>query len=122
MYIILLPSILHVTTNMYCLQDAEVPIEDLLALYYNPENEQGDHGDHGDHGEDDTAHVALDDIQPEPLPPYDDHSEEMQQNGVGISPRRSPISQDSPQSHPVSPSQSSSVNPPENQRITRGCE
>ena len=119
MYIISLPFILHMTTNIYCLQDAEVPIEDLLALYYNPGNEQGDHVDNG---EDENAHVALDDIQPEPLPPYDDHAEEMQQNGVDISPRQSPISQDSPQSHPASPSQSSSVNPPENQRITRGCE
>jgi hypothetical protein len=94
-------------TNIYPLQDAEVPIEDLLAFYYNPVNDRGD------------GHVPLDDIQPEPLPPYDDHTEDMQQNGVDISPTQSPIPQDSPRS--ASPSQSSSVNPPENQRITRGC-
>ncbi|CAB3998799.1 mesoderm induction early response 1-like [Paramuricea clavata] len=87
-------------------KDAEVPIEDLLAFYYNPVNDRGD------------GHVPLDDIQPEPLPPYDDHTEDMQQNGVDISPTQSPIPQDSPRS--ASPSQSSSVNPPENQRITRG--
>lgn len=97
----------------YYPQDAEVPIEDLLALYYNTGNERGDDDAHVD-----TGHVALDDIQPEPLPPYDDHTEEINQNGVHISPRQSPISQDS---HPASPLQSSSVNPPENQRITRGC-
>ena len=65
--------------------------------------------------------MPLDDIQPEPLPPYEDHTEDIQENGVDISPRESPVPQDSPQSRPDSPSQTSSVNPPENQRITRGC-
>ena len=94
------------------MQDAEVPIEDLLALYYNPGN---------DRGEDDTGHVPLDDIQPEPLPPYEDPTDDMQQNGVDESPTPSPVPHESPQSRSASPSQSSSVNPPENQRITRGC-
>ncbi len=101
-------------TNIYSVQDAEVPIEDLLAFYYNPGNDRGEE-------DDDTGHVPLDDIQPEPLPPYDDHTEDMQQNGVDMSPTQSPIPQDSPPSRSASPSQSSSVNPPENQRITRGC-
>lgn len=96
------------------LQDAEVPIQDLLALYYNPGNDQVN-------GDDDTGPVPLDDIQPEPLPPYDDHTQAMQENGLDISRSPSPVPQDSPQAYSVSPSQSSSVNPPENQRITRGC-
>ena len=50
-----------------------------------------------------------------------EQTEDLTQNGLDLSPGPSPLPQDSPESQTASPSQSSSIIPPENQRITRGC-
>ncbi|XP_046849851.1 mesoderm induction early response protein 1-like [Xenia sp. Carnegie-2017] len=99
-------------------KDAEVPIEDLLALYYTPTDEESDN-------------VKLEDIQPEPLIHYDnddcddDDEEEDDDDGDDDLKHNGNSSQvDIPQDIAQSPHSSTlpncNVNPLENQRITRG--
>lgn len=95
-------------------KQAEVPLEELLALYYNAGNQRQE-----DREQTASVDVPLDEIQPEPLTLYG-HAESVTQNGLDLSPNPSPLQQDSPESQTASSSLNASI-PPENQRITRGC-
>ena len=87
-----------------------MPIEDLLALYgYDAENEQDD--------------VPLEEIRPDPLPPYEPQKEMTIEHDED---QRSISSEGSQSRASTAPSlgvpEDNGYDPFRNQRITRGCE